>query len=128
MSSLNQLNTQVRIWTDKTTQDLKDEFDNLDIKHEDRSPNPSASKDDLKAITGQSQGIIRKISFKFRRSMVFVSKGVGRGVPASKAGTSATKRKQKDWFNPTIDKNIDDLADTVSALTGDNIVNNLRIN
>ena len=57
--------------------------------------------------------------------MVFVHKGVGKGTPISRQGQ--TSRVAKEWFNPVMDKNIEDLADTLAEKQADLIVNNLEI-
>jgi hypothetical protein len=57
--------------------------------------------------------------------MVYVHKGVGRGTPIEKVGQ--TKRKAKEWYNPVIDRRIDELGDIVAEELGAAIVNNLFI-
>ena len=59
--------------------------------------------------------------------MVFVAKGVGKGVPISRAGSSSTTRQPKDWFNAPMDVEVDKLADLYSEATGDLLVNNINI-
>lgn len=57
--------------------------------------------------------------------MVYVHKGVGRGTPIEKVGQ--TNRKAKEWFNPVIDRRIDELADVVAEELGAALINNLLI-
>ncbi len=57
--------------------------------------------------------------------MVYVHKGVGRGTPIEKVGT--TSRKPKELFNPVIDRRIDELADIVAEELGAALINNLLI-
>lgn len=121
------LNSGIRAWAKNTTAALKSEFDILDIQHVDRSPSPVASRDKIMTALRNRQGIISIIGFKFPKHMVFVHKGVGKGVPASRAGSSGTTRKAKEWFNPVISAKVDDLADVVANATGDLIVNNIGI-
>lgn len=121
------MNQDINDWFDGTEKDLKQKFDDLDIEHVKRSPSPVASRDVLNHITQKKLGLISKGSFKFPRHMVFVAKGVGKGVPAGIAGTSATHRRPKDWFNSVIDARIDNLADTVAENSGDLIADNIKI-
>lgn len=60
----------------------------------------------------QDAGIITRIRFKFKRSGVFVHKGVGRGTTIGQVGS--TGRKAKPWFNPIIEKYADDLMENVA--------------
>jgi hypothetical protein len=57
--------------------------------------------------------------------MIYVHKGVGRGTPIEKVGQ--TTRKPKPWFNPVVEKRIDELADIVAEEIGDSFLNNLLI-
>jgi len=121
------MNQDVKAWFALTEKVLKRQFDLLDIKHVPRSPSPVASREVLEHILRKRLGLVSKGSFKFPRHMVFVAKGVGRGVPAAVAGTNQTTRKPKDWFNGVIDARIDELANTVAENSGNLIVNNLKI-
>ena len=124
---LGKMNADIRGWTSKTTGDLKGKFNKLKIEHRANSPSPQASVGVLANQFGSTQGAISRVGFKFPKHMVFVAKGVGKGVPMAIAGTSATTRQQKDWFNSTIDDNIDELATKVADAQGDLVVNNLHI-
>ena len=121
------MNRDIKSWFILTQKVLKQQFDLLEIKHVKRSPSPVSSKETLMQQTRMRSGLISRGSFKFNRSMVFVSKGVGKGVPAALAGTSATTRKPKDWFNSVIDNRINNLADTVAGHCGDIVCSNIRI-
>src|SRR5690606_25628217 len=101
--------------------------DKLNIKHETRSPSPRSSRDVLTGRVGTRQGMASRVGFRFPRHMVFVHKGVGKGVPASLAGSSVTTRKAKEWFNPVIDQNIDRLADIAADGLADITVGNIHI-
>jgi hypothetical protein len=120
-------NAEVKAWKDAVTAQLKKKFAELDIKHVSRSPSAVASRDALKGSTTAKFGLIAAVKYKFPRHMVFVAKGVGKGVSAEMAGTGETSRKPKDWFNSVIDANMPQLADTVANGLGDMIINNLRI-
>lgn len=121
------MNQDIAQWAVGTVNELKNQFTILDIKHVKRSPSTTPSKDAIQNKFGRRQGQISKISFKFPRHMVFVHKGVGRGVPISLAGSSGTTRKPKEWFDPVIDKNVDVLADKVAEHAADIAIADLRI-
>jgi hypothetical protein len=121
-------NSEVRTWKDETLEDLDKQFDVLNIKHVKRSPSTVPSREVLKAFLAYRQGLINRIGIKFPRHMVFVHKGVGKGVPAILAGTAATNRQPKEWFNPVVETKVDELADIVAENIGDLVVKNLRIN
>lgn len=125
---LQKMNQDIKDWFADTEKGLKQKFDELDIQHVKRSPSPSASRDALENITRKRLGLIYKGSFKFPRHMVFVAKGVGKGVPAGIAGTSATQRRPKDWFNSVIDAKIDSLADTVAEHNANLSADRIKIN
>lgn len=100
--------------------------------------------------------VIGAIGFAMPRHAVFVHKGVGRGYPIDAAqgnalGQSASKikaslrargfnqtavnsalkgkrRKPKPWFNPIIDRNINQLADELANADANIIAHNLTIN
>jgi hypothetical protein len=127
MTDTNKYNQRVKGWQKDALQAIDKSFDEENIQHVARSPSPHPSREVIKAISNFKLGMITSISFKFPKHMVYVAKGVGKGVPAALAGTSATTRKQKDWFNKKMDKSVEDLADIVAEETGDMVVNNLRI-
>lgn len=121
------LNGFVLDWSKATLRKMDAKFDELNIEHSPSSKSPIAAREALKYYIQYKLGVPAVISYKFPRHMVFVAKGVGNGVPAALAGTSATKRKPKDWFNKVLDEEIEELADGVAERTGDAIVNSLRI-
>lgn len=61
----------------------------------------------LITTTRETEGLITRIRYRFKRSGVFVHKGVGKGRPAS-APVNA-----KEWFNPVIEEFADELAEEV---------------
>lgn len=103
----------------------------------------------LKSLRKKDQlyfGEVRKITYRFDRHGVFVQKGVGRGYIVMNGkvirGRKKTKeeigrtkqteettiisyssgklqRESKDWFNETIDSNMEKLADIVHEYMGD---------
>ncbi len=121
----NPANQKIDQWATSVLGELKQEIDIQGIRHEKRSSSPKAAKASLTKTTKKTSGMIERISYRIPRHMIFVHKGVGRGTPIEKAGT--TKRKAKPWFNPVIERNIDQLADIVAEELGSALVNNLLI-
>jgi hypothetical protein len=119
------MNAEVSQWGGSTTKDLKSEFSRLKILHVKRSPSLRPAVEILNERFSKQQGLINKIAFRFPRHMVFVHNGVGKGVPADFSGI--TSRKPKEWFNPIMDKNVEDLADIVASNQADIIADNLLI-
>jgi len=70
-------------------------------------------------------GMVNRIRIKFKRSGVFVSKGVGRGTKAGQVGT--TNRQAKDWFNPVVEEFTDELANEVADELADITFNSIKI-
>ncbi|QXN68089.1 hypothetical protein [Microcystis phage Mae-Yong924-2] len=68
-------------------------------------------------------GQVDRVQFKFERYMIFVHKGVGKGWPISRVRANAAAwsaasgkkgRVPKPWFNPVIERMLQDLADTAA--------------
>lgn len=118
-------NARIDNWGTDRLQDLKNEIDALGIKHASYSSSPRAARAALTKTNRKADGLINRISYRIPRHMIFVHKGVGRGTPIDKVGT--TSRKAKPWFNPVIEKHIDELADIAAEELGSSIVNNLLI-
>lgn len=55
----------------------------------------------------QRDGLIVRVRYRFKRSGVFVHKGVGKGRPAS------DPVNPKEWFNPVVEELIDELSEDV---------------
>lgn len=127
MADTGKYRNEVDAWRKESLHELIASFDKLNIVHRPASPSPYPARDILKAITAYRLGMPSKISFKFPRHMVFVHKGVGKGVPAGIAGTSATKRQPKEWFNPVIEARIDKLATIAAENVADYIVADIGI-
>ena len=101
-------NNDVKSGTRNCVNALKSRITQLGIKHISSSSNPDPLTN-VKARTLQKDGMINRVRFTFKRTGVFVHKGVGRGTKAAQAGT--TKRVAKEWFNPVIDEFADELMD-----------------
>lgn len=103
----------------------------------------------LRSKSKRDYGEIDQITFQFARHGVFVHKGVGKGY-VMKGGRVVRgykpkvlrKRKQslppveipgvmnrrpKEWFNPTLEKNIPELADMVAEMRSEQAVNATRM-
>jgi hypothetical protein len=118
------LTTEVKSWAKQNESELKSEASRLGIIHRSDSTSNGSSVAAIKAQVTNRMGIPTKVSFKFARHLVFVHKGVGKGTPIAKAGS--TSRRAKEWFEPPIDRNIDKLGDIVADNLGESIVNNLK--
>lgn len=117
----------VNKFKDDSLEKIDQAFVTLKIEHATRSRSPQPSREALKAFLRWRQGAINKVSFKFPRHMVFVHKGVGRGVPASEAGSSRTTRVPKPWFNDPLTETTEELADGLAAHFADASVDRIFI-
>ena len=115
------LNEGIEKWEQKNHIDILAEMDSLGIQHSKNSPNKTALRQALKSKLRQRFGLTNRISFGMPRSAVFLHKGVSRGHGIS------NPRKAKEWFNPVVDKNLDELADIVADGQGNLVINNLNI-
>lgn len=119
-------NKRIVQWSTRTRNQLLQEILRQGIKHTIKSPSPTAAINSLKQSTRKDNfGIINRVGYNMPRHMIYVHKGVGRGTPIEKAGQ--TNRKAKPWFNPVINRRIDELADIVAEELGSDIINNLAI-
>lgn len=109
--SFEQLYTEIEQKTKAFVTRLKAEQNALGMKH------GSDSLQKIGSRVTQKNGVPNRIRIKFKKSGVFVHKGVGRGTPAALAGT--TKRKAKEWFNPFLEE----FADEVMEAMADEFVN-----
>lgn len=119
---------------------LKASQDKLGIVH---GPN---GFDKIKTATKKRDGLIYRISVRFKKTGVYSEKGAGRGYGGSKGskwidangkmkstnkkslGKQGTgKRKAKEWYNPVIEKFADDLANEVADEFVEVVFNNLKI-
>jgi hypothetical protein len=110
---IDSFNADVNKWTKETKEKIVSEMNSLGIVHREYSQSPVPASKALKTSERKNAGVVSKISFRMPRHMVFVAKGVGRGVPISKAGQG--NRKPKDWFNGPVEARIGELTDIVAA-------------
>jgi hypothetical protein len=118
-------NTDVSKWTKDAKAEVISEIDALGIVHRENSTSPVPAKQAIKTSQGKKAGVVNKISFRMPRHMVFVHKGVGRGTKITQVGT--TNRTAKPWFNPVIEKNLDNLVDIVADHQGTMVLNAIMI-
>jgi hypothetical protein len=112
---------EVKDWTKESEDKLKQELDNLNVQRYPYSRDPIPLKQAIRGRVLDKNGLPSIIGYKMPKTGVWVQKGVSRGHPISNPRTA------KDWFNKTIDNNIDKLGDIVMENTGNMIVNALKI-
>jgi hypothetical protein len=105
------INNTIREETKACTQKLKDRIRELNIKHISTPENADPLTKISNTFSNQA-GMINRIRFKFKKSGVFVHKGVGRGTKASQVGS--TKRVAKEWFNPVVEQFADELTEKIA--------------
>jgi len=108
-------------WSKQTNNELKDKIDSLGIKRYGYSQDPVPLKQAVKGKVYDKNGLPSVIGFKMPKTGIWVQKGVSRGH------LIANPREAKDWYNSTIEKEIDKLGDIVMNNTGNMIVNALKI-
>ena len=100
----------------------------------------------IRASTKKSYGVIDRVTYTFERHGVFVHKGVGRGYemqggmvirtaksedPATRKGTwwgdDPRPRTPFEWFNPTLEQTLPELADRLAEINADAVVNATRM-
>lgn len=101
-----ELNERIRQKVAQSKVNLVARMKQLGMKH-------GANKEDPERLTKivtsarEREGLINRIRYRFKRSGVFVHKGVGKGRPAS------NPKGAKEWFNPVIEEFADELAEDV---------------
>ena len=95
------------------TQDLKARLQSsirsYNMQHVNTSENPTPLTN-ISTRISQQFGVSNRIRIKFKRSGVFVHKGVGR----NKKDGSKSNRQAKEWFNPVVEQFADELASEVA--------------
>lgn len=105
------VNSALNRLTKETRTALISEQSKLNMEHGKNKSDPEPL---TKIITRTSKnaGVINRIRFKFKKSGVFVHKGVGKGTPIEKVGS--TTRKAKPWFNPVIEEYANKMMEEVA--------------
>ncbi len=139
-------NKEVRIWGNKVAGILRDVVRSSFHRGKDQSVTYKSGihkgkvegklANSLRARFRKERGgaQIEVIGFNLERHGVFLQKGVGRGYVAqgdgvariAKSDESTRYRFKKDWFNSTLDNNIQSLSNTIVKHTGDAIVLNTK--
>lgn len=115
------LNKVARTWAKTTRQKLLFELARLNIKDKQRLMRSLRSR--VKLRFGQAEAV----AFNFVAHGIYVAKGVGRGTSIDQAGTSASKRTPREWYNPVLDLEVEKLADILIELYGDEFLDNIKI-
>ncbi len=118
-------NDQIIAWQDKTFANLKAEISALGIKHRPASPSPKALQNSLTKKIRKKAGMIDKISYGMPRSAIFRHKGVGKGTPIDKVGT--TTRRPARWYSNPVERNFPELQQIVAENDCTYVLNNLSI-
>jgi hypothetical protein len=125
-------NRDIKRWAGKVRTELKSNVQSMS------SQGTGNLAQKISASYGNPSGEIESISYKFPRYGIFFAKGVGRGhiMQGGKVvrGIKSSRvvrlldgpvhRQPKDWFNNTIDKHVDELANTVASHKADEAVIN----
>ena len=75
----------------------------------------------ITARTGMESGVIEFVSFQFERHGVFVHKGVSKGHKLD------NPRQKGEWFNPSLDKHLPELADKLAEINANAALNAAKI-
>ncbi len=121
IQDVNKYKEEVVDWTKEANNKLKDKIDELGITRYEYSRDPVPLKQAVKGKVFDKNGLPSVIGFKMPKTGIWVQKGVSRGHGI------ANPRQAKDWYNSTIDNEIDKLGDIVMENTGNMIVNALKI-
>lgn len=105
--SADDINPKIESRTDQLLKELKAEMSSLGMVHDKKDPLFRIGRRYNKE---KEFNMINRIRLRFKRSGVFVHKGVGR----PKKDGSPSSRQPKEWFNPLVEKYADDLADTMA--------------
>lgn len=134
-------NSQIRQWGATVKSDLLSEIDRQNIRGAAlKASLKNRYYSDGKFASGSTDTEIDRIGFGFRYSGVYVHLGVGRGYFRKNGVTHRDvssehlrynsvdkQRRPKPWFNPVIEKHIDDLILIVRNYSEDIVINSMRI-
>lgn len=120
-TDITKYNAEIVAWKEKNHADLKNKLQELNVQHSPKSPNKTALKNAIKSREAKKFGLINKIGIKMPKSAIFLHKGVGKGRPAS------SPKYAKEWFNPVVENNIDELGTIAANNLGSMIINAIKI-
>lgn len=118
------VNDIVRSKTGSLKSRLTSSIRGLNMKHVDSKSNYEPLTKISTRISMQ-RGLANRIRIKFKKSGIFIHKGVGRGTSAGQVGT--TTRKAKEWFNPVVEEFADELMNAVADEMVDLTFNSIKI-
>ena len=139
-------NDSVKAWGNRLLGIAKSKGSSLGISHRSNSPSPDASLPKIKDKYRIGNGAINKVTFTFRRSLIYTMNGSGKGIggfkgsrwlnakgeskktnPKSLGKICAGHRIQKDFINQSLDgsQGIEELGDIVATGLGDAIVSKI---
>lgn len=121
-SDINAFNNDVTKWAVETKADVVAEMNALGIVHRENSKSEVPAQKAIKTSQRTRDGVVNKVSFRMPRHLVFIHKGKGR---LRNDGT--TTRQPKPWFNPIVEKKVEELAGIVAEHSGVLILNALVI-
>lgn len=81
---LDAYNDDIRQWGTTLLSQIKTNARRYNIKHTEYSSSSGDSVNAIRLSYGQQDGMINKVSVKFRRSLVYPHKGAGRGIGGAK--------------------------------------------
>lgn len=129
-SRVSEFNKDVKAWALVTKQQLQFKLASLDLATQidvlqkaraGRKPLSRSIRSYVKNDFGQAE-IIR---FSFFQHGWFFDRGVGAETPIASAGTG--KRQPKPWIDDILESQVEQLADTIVEIYGDDVVDNLKI-
>ena len=146
---LDRYNTRIKSAGKEVLTDIQSEAGSMAIVHRDDSPSKGASVPKMKDRYRSKDGAVNKISFAFRRTLIYTHKGAGKGRGGVKGSkwldkfgvTKSTKdsskglagtggRKEKPFINKVLEQEgngVDKLAAIAAEELGDAIVNNMLV-
>lgn len=108
----------VKEWTSKTLRDIKHEYE-LKINGESYEGYNS-----LRSRIWYHYGEPYRIGFQFKRYLIYVHKGVGRG---NKINDPNRRRRPIEWLNPVLEGNFPSLADRLVEIKADLALKNIQV-
>jgi hypothetical protein len=123
-------NQKVEGWGKRNLGELKQEVQKL--KKGTGINKGKSLESSLKDKYGKSNGEIVRVTFALERHGIFWSKGVGKGYKSNggvvvRTGGGPILRKPAPWFNPVLDKNLNQLAEIATNNTATAAVNTSNV-
>jgi hypothetical protein len=143
-----ELNNDVKEWAGQMAQAVKAAGAGEGVTHRDNSPSRGASLQKIKSKVSFVQDRASKISIGFPRTLIYTTKGAGKGIggrkgsrwlnakgearktnPKSLNKLGSGNRQVKDFINKALDgpQGVETLGDIVARDMGEIVVNNIFI-